>query len=58
MAQVPTITVKHPSGKGEMVINESDFDPTVHEEVRVRKSRAKAADAGESSEDGNGGDAE
>lgn len=41
MCELPTIKVKHKEYKYEMVINESDFDPKVHEKVGAKASAPK-----------------
>lgn len=37
MAQIPTIEVNLKNGKGIAIINESDFDPTIHEKYNEQK---------------------
>ena len=41
MCELPTIKVKHKEYKYEMIINESDFDPKVHEKVNTKGSASK-----------------
>lgn len=38
---LPTIKVKHKEYKYEMVINESDFDPKVHEKIAEKATSGK-----------------
>lgn len=40
---LPTIKVKHKEYKYEMVINESDFDPKVHEKITEKAASGKKA---------------
>ena len=40
---LPTIKVKHKEYKYEMVINESDFDPKVHEKITEKATSGKKA---------------
>lgn len=40
---LPTIKVKHKEYKYEMVINESDFDPKVHEKIAEKAASGKKA---------------
>lgn len=41
--ELPTIKVKHKEYKYEMVINESDFDPKVHEKIAEKAASGKKA---------------
>lgn len=37
MIEIPTIKVMYKPGKYEMIINESDFDDTIHEKIGEKK---------------------
>lgn len=41
MIDIPTIKVKHKEYKYEMVINEDDFDPKVHEKIGEKATTSK-----------------
>ena len=44
MIDIPTIKVKHKEYKYEMVINEDDFDPKVHEKIGAKAATSKKKD--------------
>lgn len=44
MELLPTIKVKHKEFKYEMVINESDYDPKVHEKIGEKAASKKAVE--------------
>lgn len=44
MIDIPTIKVKHKEYKYEMVINEDDFDPKVHEKIGEKATASKKKD--------------
>lgn len=45
MIDIPTIKVKHKEYKYEMVINEDDYDPKVHEKIGAKSTTSKKVEA-------------